>query len=206
MADRAGSVVGAGTPGQWWLFTHYPELNDAFTWLDGGLLLTYIGATALVVGGWIWLCLRLAGALAGTAPGRHLTMTLIPFAGASIFVGLSLLTTGQAVRRGHRAALGRASPAQTTRTRSGRLIWSVSLAWRWHRPAVGAGRGGRCRLAANAATVGLVPAIFRLVNNMFPAPFATHWRWTDYVPHAPPWPVLCLARRVVGTCCPTKPT
>ncbi|MBW8458845.1 MAG: 4Fe-4S binding protein [Thiobacillus sp.] len=114
------------TPGQWWLFTHYPELNDAFTWLDGGLLLAYLGATALVVGGWIWLCLRLAAALAGTHWTR-LAMTLIPFAGASVFVGLSLLTTGQLFGEG--IVLVWAAPARLTLLALAGL-WSASLAWR----------------------------------------------------------------------------
>ncbi len=114
------------TPGQWWLFTHYPELNDAFTWLDGGMLLAYLGATALVVGGWIWLCLRLAAALAGTHWTR-LAMTLIPFAGASVFVGLSLLTTGQLFGEG--IVLAWAAPARLTLLALAGL-WSASLAWR----------------------------------------------------------------------------
>lgn len=122
------------TPGQWWLFAHYPELNDAFTWLDGGLLLAYIGATALVVGSWIWLCLRLAAALAGTHWAR-LAMTLIPFAGASVFVGLSLLTTGQLFGEG--IVLPWAAPARLTLLALAGL-WSASLAWRLARA------GGRC--------------------------------------------------------------
>jgi hypothetical protein len=114
------------TPGRWWLFTHYPELNDAFTWLDGGMLLAYLGATALIAGGWIWLCLRASAALAGLAWTR-LAMALIPFAGASVFVGLSLLTTGQLFGEG--VVLAWAHPARLT------LLaltgaWSASLAWR----------------------------------------------------------------------------
>lgn len=114
------------TPGQWWLFTHYPELNDTFTWLDGGLLLAYIGATALVAGSWIWLCLRLAAALASTYWTR-LAMTLIPFAGASVFVGLSLLTSGQLSGEG--IVLAWAAPARLTLLALAGL-WSVTLAWR----------------------------------------------------------------------------
>jgi hypothetical protein len=30
----------------WWLLTHYPEANDVFTWLDGALILAYIGGVA----------------------------------------------------------------------------------------------------------------------------------------------------------------
>lgn len=51
----------------WWLLTHFPEANDVFTWLDGIGVLAYIGATALILGGWITLWLRLAGALPALA-------------------------------------------------------------------------------------------------------------------------------------------
>lgn len=85
-------------PGRWWLLTDYPEINDVFTWLDGTLLLAYIAAETVAVGGWIWLCLRLA---AGPAWHR-LALALVPFAGASVFVGLSLLTTGQLAAEGLR--------------------------------------------------------------------------------------------------------
>lgn len=80
--------------GHWWLLTYYPDANDVFTWLDGGVLLAYIAAEALLVGGWIWICLRLAAGLA-RLPWHRLAYTLIPLAGASVFVGLSQLTTSQ---------------------------------------------------------------------------------------------------------------
>jgi polyferredoxin len=79
----------------WWLLTHYPEASDVFTWLDGLGVLAYIGATALVLGGWITLWLRLAGAL---LPGdtkqnsRWLAYALIPIGGLGVFLGLSALT------------------------------------------------------------------------------------------------------------------
>ncbi|MBZ0069043.1 MAG: 4Fe-4S binding protein, partial [Thiobacillus sp.] len=136
------------TPGLWWLFTHYPELNDAFTWLDGGLLLAYIGATALVVGGWIWFCLRAAAALAGTHWTR-LAMTLIPFAGASVFVGLSLLTTGQLFGEG--IVLAWAAPVRLTLLALAGL-WSVSLAWR-----LTADGGRRWAAAAGVALAAALP-------------------------------------------------
>jgi polyferredoxin len=79
----------------WWLLTHYPEANDVFTWLDGLGVLAYIGATALVLGTWITLWLRLAGALLpGSAKqnGRWLAYALIPMGGLGVFLGLSSLT------------------------------------------------------------------------------------------------------------------
>ena len=79
----------------WWLLTHYPEANDVFTWLDGIGVLAYIGITALILGGWITLWLRLAAML---LPGdtrqsaRWLAYSLIPMGGLGVFLGLSSLT------------------------------------------------------------------------------------------------------------------
>lgn len=79
----------------WWLLTHYPEANDVFTWLDGIGVLAYIGATALILGGWISLWLRFASVL---LPGESkqnshwLAYALIPMGGLGVFLGLSSLT------------------------------------------------------------------------------------------------------------------
>ncbi|MCC4115473.1 4Fe-4S binding protein [Aromatoleum toluclasticum] len=87
----AFALLGDDIP--WWLLTHYPEANDVFTWLDGLLILTYIGLTALVLGGWITLWLRVAANLLGDAPARlRLAYALIPLGGAGVFLGLSGLT------------------------------------------------------------------------------------------------------------------
>ncbi|MHB9119669.1 MAG: 4Fe-4S binding protein [Burkholderiales bacterium] len=81
----------------WWLLTHYPEANDVFTWFDGLLILAYIGAAALLLGGWIALWLRLSAAcLRGSgAQARRIAYALIPLAGAGLFLGLSSLTVAQ---------------------------------------------------------------------------------------------------------------
>jgi len=79
----------------WWLLTHYPETNDIFTWLDGISILIYIGATALIFGGWILLMLRLAGRILGrSAMPWRLAYGLTPLAGISVFLGLFSLTVG----------------------------------------------------------------------------------------------------------------
>ncbi len=124
------------TPGLWWLFTYYPEVNDVFTWLDGAVLLAYIGAEAWLLGGWIWLCLRLAAWVTGIAWTR-LAMTLIPLAGAGVFVGLSLLTSSQLAGEG--IALPWANSLRLTLLALAAL-WSVVLAWRLG--------PGRARIAA----------------------------------------------------------
>ncbi len=111
--------------GHWWLLTYYPEANDVFTWLDGGMLLAYIATETLVVGGWMWGWLRLAAMLTGL-PWQRLALTLIPFAGSSVFVGLSLLTTSQLAGEGivlpwaHGVRIGLLALA---------TLWSASLAW-----------------------------------------------------------------------------
>ncbi|MBR0564897.1 4Fe-4S binding protein [Azoarcus sp. L1K30] len=87
----AFALLGSDAP--WWLLTHYPEANDVFTWLDGLLILAYIGAAALLIGGWITLWLRIAGRLLKQA-GAHLRLAyaLVPLGGAGVFLGLSALT------------------------------------------------------------------------------------------------------------------
>lgn len=56
MAGRSQHLLAARSqrPG---LLTHYPQANDAFSWLDGAAILIYIGASSLVIGGALWLLL-----------------------------------------------------------------------------------------------------------------------------------------------------
>jgi hypothetical protein len=78
----------------WWLLTHYPEVGDSFSWLDGALLLAYISAVALVLGGALQLGAWLAGRLA-RLPWQVLSAAWVPMAGAGLLVGLTLLTQTQ---------------------------------------------------------------------------------------------------------------
>ncbi|TCV79187.1 4Fe-4S binding protein [Sulfurirhabdus autotrophica] len=112
--------------GHWWLLTYYPEANDVFTWLDGGLLLTYIAVETLVVGGWVWGWLRLTGALTGL-PWQRLAQTLIPFAGFSVFVGLSMLTTSQLAGEGVLVSWAHVARIALLVISA---LWGASLAWR----------------------------------------------------------------------------
>ena len=130
--------------GHWWLFTYYPEANDVFTWLDGGILLAYIAAETLVVGGWVWGCLKLAGMLAGL-PWQRLSQTLIPFAGTSVFVGLSLLTSSQLA--GERVILPWANDARMALLALA-AIWSANLAGRMAQRNAAAGALGVLTAAA----------------------------------------------------------
>ena len=89
----------------WWLLTNYPEAHDVFTWLDGALIVGWIVATALVVGGWVcaWLAAAarwVGGAWRGNA--YALAYTLIPLAGMGLFVGLSGLPAALAHGEGLR--------------------------------------------------------------------------------------------------------
>lgn len=79
----------------WWLLTNYPVQRDVFSWLDGGLLVTYLLGMGLVMGA--GLALALAGATRLLGPWRaqrfyHLSQALIPLAGCGLFLGLSALT------------------------------------------------------------------------------------------------------------------
>lgn len=80
----------------WWLLTHYPAANDLFTWLDGLCILAYILGGGLAVGLTVMLGVRLAARVAGQADlsWQRLALALIPLAGMSIFLGLSMLTLG----------------------------------------------------------------------------------------------------------------
>jgi hypothetical protein len=94
----------------WWLLTHYPQASDVFSWLDGLLILGYIAATALLIGLWIELWLRLAGRILRSARAHlRLAYALIPLGGAGVFLGLSALTVtllaGEGIEIPHLAGL-----------------------------------------------------------------------------------------------------
>ncbi|MCY1508634.1 4Fe-4S binding domain protein [compost metagenome] len=78
----------------WWLLTHYPQANDAFTWLDGLAVCLYLGGSALLLGGALHLLLLAGGALAGRRRDfvRHLALSLVPTGAAGLFLGLSATT------------------------------------------------------------------------------------------------------------------
>lgn len=79
----------------WWLLTHYPQQNDSFTWLDGGVLIGFVLVVALMMGTVLSLLLALAVRLAGAwhmQRFHHLAQSLIPLAGCGVFLGLSATT------------------------------------------------------------------------------------------------------------------
>ncbi len=81
----------------WWLLTHYPEVGDVFTWLDGLCILAYIlgggSAIALALLGVVALASRIVAS--PQLPWRRLALGLVPLAGANVFLGLSMLTLSQ---------------------------------------------------------------------------------------------------------------
>lgn len=112
----------------WWLLTHYPEVNDVFTWLDGALVAGYIGTETLVVGGTIFLGLHVAQRLL-RQPGLQwrLAYSLIPLAGMNVFLGLSLLTV--TLLRAEGLALAWVPAARLALLMLG-LVWSAWLGLR----------------------------------------------------------------------------
>ncbi|MCG1046882.1 MULTISPECIES: 4Fe-4S binding protein [Mycetohabitans] len=83
------------TNAPWFIFTHYPQQNDAFSWLDGGLVIGYIVTTGLLYGTALLACVAMGNLLLGrwrTSRLHHFAQALIPLAGMGVFLGLSATT------------------------------------------------------------------------------------------------------------------
>ncbi|MCG1042157.1 4Fe-4S binding protein [Mycetohabitans sp. B8] len=83
------------TNAPWFIFTHYPEQNDVFSWLDGGLVIGYIVTTGLLYGTALLACVAIGNLLLGrwrTSRLHHFAQALIPLAGMGVFLGLSATT------------------------------------------------------------------------------------------------------------------
>lgn len=157
----------------WFILTHYPEANDAFSWLDAEVILLFIFGAALFVGGalyiGLWLasrCLsddravqrsRLVRDHSGVPLRRKVTLDrlaqgLIPAAGIGVFLGLSATTLTLLQHEGVST-----SWALTARLccLALAMAWSLRLLWRI------SGTGGSSvtrRVSAVACTaLGLVP-------------------------------------------------
>lgn len=112
----------------WWLLTHYPQVNDAFSWLDGAAILAYIGGSSLLVGGALWLLVQAAVRLMGRSGNvfHHLALSLTPLGGAGLFLGLSATTVK--LLRYEGLLLSWVQPARGLLL-IGAVIWSLYLAW-----------------------------------------------------------------------------
>jgi polyferredoxin len=122
----------------WWLLTHYPELNDSFTWLDGAVLIGYILAVAVLMGSVLSLLVAAAVRLCGAWQRQrfhHLTLAFVPLAGCGVFLGLSALTVTLLKAEG--VALFWV-PWLRLALLAGANLWSARLAWRimlrWRSP------------------------------------------------------------------------
>ncbi len=129
----------------WFILTHYPDVNDSFSWLDGAVILLFIGGAAVIVGGaafcGLWLADRLlpvadapgvrdaAGRLLrGRLAGVHkLAQGLIPAAGAGVFLGLSATTLTLLQHEG--VPIGWANAVRFTLLALA-LAWSLRFEWR----------------------------------------------------------------------------
>ena len=78
----------------WWLLTHYPEVQDVFTWLDGLCILLWILVGGLALGALVGTPLLLAAGVLRQRdrPWQRLADALIPIAGMGVVLGLSMLT------------------------------------------------------------------------------------------------------------------
>jgi polyferredoxin len=136
----------------WWLLTHYPALNDSFSWLDGFSIVLYLTASALVLGGGLLILLRAAARLAGD-PTLYLplSLTLTPLGAAGLFLGLSATTVK--LLRYEGLLLEWVQPARACLL-LGAIGWSLFLGWkrmaRQGTTLPRRGGAGVCLLLANA--------------------------------------------------------
>lgn len=117
------------TPAPWWVLTNYPDQNDVLTLLDGAVLLGYILAAALVIGGGAGLCVAVAARLIGPWSWKrfhHLVQSLIPLAGCGVFLGLSMTTVTMLRQEG--LDLGFVAGLRGALL-LGAALWSMWLAW-----------------------------------------------------------------------------
>ncbi|HET6378215.1 MAG TPA: 4Fe-4S binding protein [Methylocella sp.] len=114
----------------WWILTDYPSVNDQMTFLDGVVLLAYIGATAAAMGAAVSLCLWLAARSLGPSPSarfHHFAQSLIPMAGCGVFLGLSGITVTMLRAEGFSLAFVDALRATLL---GGAAVWSIILGWK----------------------------------------------------------------------------
>ncbi len=129
LIDHGMTFVLAVQP-PWWILTDYPDRNDMMTLLDGAVLIGYILATALVMGGVLSLSLAAAARCLGpwsAAKFHHLAQALIPMAGCGVILGLSALTVTLLHNEGF--ALGFV-PALRLLFLAGAASWCLYLAWK----------------------------------------------------------------------------
>jgi polyferredoxin len=113
----------------WWLLTNYPDQNDTLSLLDGAVLVGYMLAAAVGLGGFLFACVAGATRLLArwsTPRLHHLTQSFIPIAGCGVFLGLSSLTVS--MLRGEGLALDFVGPLRVFLL-AGAGLWSLWLGW-----------------------------------------------------------------------------
>lgn len=84
------------TNAPWWIFTNYAEQNDVFTWVFGFELITYILGVGFIIGTISLSLFSLASKIINRNYSlrifNHLSLSLVPLGGASVFIGLFALT------------------------------------------------------------------------------------------------------------------
>ena len=119
----------------WWVLTSYPDQNDVMSPLDGAMLVAYLLAVTLAIGGSVLLLVAAASRVMTArntkefrrASFHHLAQSLIPVAACGVFLGLFATTLSQL------HAEGVAIPyIATVRTllMAAACLWCVALAWR----------------------------------------------------------------------------
>ncbi len=84
------------TNAPWWIFTHYPERGDVFSWMYGFEVVAYILMMGLSIGSLLTALIALATKISGPFSIKrfnHLAQALIPLGGCSVFIGLFANTT-----------------------------------------------------------------------------------------------------------------
>lgn len=143
----------------WWLLTHYPEAHDTFSWLDGLLILLYIGAVAVVLGTWVLASVYASGRLLRLPPGvarLYLAYGLTPLAGIGVCLGLSMVTLTMLKASGVNTAW--AGSAHVALLALG-VAWSGWLLWRMTAGTASQTRPTRRAFAWGAASSGMVAVV-----------------------------------------------
>jgi polyferredoxin len=118
------------TVAPWWILTNYPGQSDVMTLLDGTVLIAYIVATGLVVGGAVTVLLAGATRALGAWSWprfHHLAQALVPLAACGVFLGLSALSV--TLLRAEGLTLSWVGAARALLL-AGAALWSIWLAWR----------------------------------------------------------------------------
>ncbi len=113
----------------WWILTNYSEQNDVLTLLDGAVMLTYIGATALAIGALVSAGLAISTRVLGAWSWprfHHLAQSLIPLAGCGVVLGLSALTV--TILRSEGLELNFVGMLRIAML-AGASLWSLWLGW-----------------------------------------------------------------------------